>query len=257
MRLKRIKVTAGVLELLAQHRVATSRSLEPRWRTGEVISILPEARLENYTHILAGHMMPYAFGAFTYSHSSLNPELSVGRYGSIAWGATVISGDHPIDWATTSPFTHQPHDIRGLQSYLQDKGMHRFDLYGSDPGLKPAMVGHDVWIGQQVMIKRGVNIGHGAVVGAGSVVIKDVPPYAIVGGVPAKVLRYRFPENLIDRFLVSAWWRFGPDVLQPLDPREPAGFLDRLDHAIADGAEPMELPVLTGEAVIAAGELVS
>lgn len=95
------------------------------------------------------------------------------------------------------------------------------------------MVGNDVWIGDGAVIMPGVRIGHGAVVAAYSVVTKDVPPYAIVGGNPARVIRFRFEETLIARFLASSWWQFDlPGLLTQgvqLAMDKPTQFLDWLD----------------------------
>lgn len=76
------------------------------------------------------------------------------------------------------------------------------------------IIGHDVWIGRNAMMKQGLVIGHGAVVGMGSVVTKDVPPYGIVGGVPAKVIKYRFGVDLISDLLDSKWWEFDEQILE-------------------------------------------
>ena len=70
----------------------------------------------------------------------------------------------------------------------------------------PIQIGSDVWIGTRAIIREGVTIGHGAVIGAGAVVTKDVPPYAIVGGVPAGIIRFRFSTDIIDRLLAISWW---------------------------------------------------
>ena len=68
-------------------------------------------------------------------------------------------------------------------------------------------IGNDVWIGAHAQIKSGITIGTGSIVAAGAVVTKDVPPYAIVGGVPAKIIRYRFPEETVEKLLKSEWWK--------------------------------------------------
>lgn len=96
-------------------------------------------------------------------------------------------------------------------------------------------IGCDVWIGDNVMIKRAVTIGHGAVLAAASVVTKDVPPYAIVGGVPAKVIRYRFDEKLIGRFLRAEWWRCAAPDLDELPVSDPDRFLDAFENEMAAG----------------------
>ena len=75
-------------------------------------------------------------------------------------------------------------------------------------------IGHDVWCGLRVTIKAGVNVGTGAIIGAGSVVTHDVPPYAIVAGVPAKVIKYRFEEDLIRNLLESKWWELPDEKLK-------------------------------------------
>lgn len=79
---------------------------------------------------------------------------------------------------------------------------------------KEIEIGNDVWIGQRVMIMGGVHVGNGAVIGAGAIVTKDVPPYAIVGGIPAKLIRYRFPENVIQQLEESKWWLLEGSVLK-------------------------------------------
>lgn len=79
------------------------------------------------------------------------------------------------------------------------------------------VVGNDVWIGNEVIILRGVTIGDGAVIGAGTVVTKDVPPYAVVSGNPAKIIKYRFSDNIINELLTLKWWEYGPDILKGID----------------------------------------
>lgn len=92
-------------------------------------------------------------------------------------------------------------------------------------------IGHDVWIGNRALIKSGVTVGSGAVIGAGSVVTKDVPAYAIVGGNPAKILKYRFDEEIIERLLKSEWWNLEEDILKKLSTHfnEPNKFLSEMN----------------------------
>lgn len=248
-----VKVTTELLELFRNHRVMTAPTGE-RWKEGDTIMLDPESRLEQYSHILTGDIVPFEIGGFSYSHSNLSPDIRVGRFCSLSWGVQIIAVDHPMEWTTTSPITHQPQDIPGLAAYLMDMDEQTYQLHRLGHPRNPAVLGHDVWIGMQVLIKRGVKIGHGAVVGAGSVVTKDVPPYAIVGGAPARIIRYRFPELLIERLLQSQWWNYGPEKLQSLDMRAPERFLDALDAAIVDGLLPMALSMLTGKEIMAAGK---
>ena len=79
---------------------------------------------------------------------------------------------------------------------------------------RPVIIGNDVWIGRNAIIMDGVEIGSGAVVASGAIVTKDVPPYAIVGGVPAKVIRYRFDEQTIERLIESRWWDYPDEFIE-------------------------------------------
>lgn len=80
----------------------------------------------------------------------------------------------------------------------------------------PTILGCDVWIGAYAVVMRGVKVGHGACIGAGAIVTKDVPPYAIVAGVPARVLKFRFSEDIINRLLAVKWWEMPLDIISAL-----------------------------------------
>jgi acetyltransferase-like isoleucine patch superfamily enzyme len=137
--------------------------------------------------------------------NSRMPRCKIGRYCSIGPEVLVLSGTHPIDEKIS---THPCFYSLGKQAgftYVRDQSYDEFLLCRPDNQYY-VEIGSDVWIGARVIIVGGVRIGHGAVVAAGSVVTKDVPDYAIVGGVPAKQLRFRFSENLRTNLLEERWW---------------------------------------------------
>ena len=242
-------VNAAARELLTTHHIIANGS----WSLGAQLQIQRTAVLEPYSHVLTGTVIPNAIGAFSYSLSRCDLHMNIGRYCSIAAGVVLMGSSHPDDWVSSHPFSHNPGPISGIRAYLEDIKSTHFPLKTFQRGDAFAHIGHDVWIGDQAMIKRGVTIGHGAIIGARAVVTKDVPPYAIVGGVPARIIRYRFDDALIERLLASQWWRYGPDVLQANDVRDPSRFLDLLAEQELEGKiAPLDLKPLTAEELLTA-----
>jgi acetyltransferase-like isoleucine patch superfamily enzyme len=143
--------------------------------------------------------------------------LKIGRYCSLAVETSIhvgIHGQHPLDTLTTYPLSMA---IREEVKSAKDPASHiAHQLRPSAQYEKTnldVVIGHDVWIGHRSTIMAGVVIGTGAVIGAGSIVTKDVEPYSIVAGVPARHIRYRHEEKLVSRLLDSCWWTFDPDEL--------------------------------------------
>jgi len=135
--------------------------------------------------------------------------LVIGSFCSIGSGVSfIMAGNqgHRYDWASSFPFHWMP-EVPAFS--------------GAANGYLPAgdtVIGHDVWIGSEAMIMPGVRIGDGAVIGARALVTRDVPPYAIVGGNPASIIRRRFADPEIALLLEMAWWHWTEDQLQPAMP---------------------------------------
>jgi acetyltransferase-like isoleucine patch superfamily enzyme len=147
-----------------------------------------------------------AIGDFTYIEPGCRiSSVDIGKYCSIGPYSIVGAAQHPIDTLVSS----HPRFYMAAPHF-------KYDLVEADShdSWIRTQVGHDVWMGAGATVLGGVRVGDGAIVGAGAVVTKDVPPYAVVGGVPAKVIRYRFPPEVIDLLLELAWWDRDTDWLR-------------------------------------------
>ena len=142
------------------------------------------------------------YGSYVCDNSNVS-NCKIGRFCSISNNVLRASGKHPTDFATTHPAFYSKEHPCGLGYVAEDKFQEK--VYLEKP--YQVQIGNDVWIGTGAIIFDGVTIGNGAIVAAGSVVNKDVPPYAIVGGVPAKIIKYRFSEETIKKLEKSLWWK--------------------------------------------------
>lgn len=177
--------------------------------------------LKKYIRLLLGRHKPmnqlkrynrYQIGYGTYGppkiHDWGGSQLTIGSYCSIAGKVQIfLSGNHRTDWVTTFPLNRRfPtwNHAKKIQNETVSKGN--------------VTIGSDVWIGYDSLILSGVSIGHGAVIAARAVVTKDVPPYAIVGGNPAKIIKFRFDDHTIASLLDIAWWQWEPERVEKFMP---------------------------------------
>lgn len=138
--------------------------------------------IQRYTYVGSGSDIVYS---------------NIGQFCSIASGCSIGGPSHMLDAVSTSP--------------LFTKGRNIFNENFADIEFishRETVIGNDVWIGHHAIILQGVTIGNGAVIGAGAVVTKDVKPYAIVAGNPAKIIRFRFEQSIIEGLLNSEWWNY-------------------------------------------------
>jgi len=147
-------------------------------------------------------------GYSTYiSNSSILLYTKIGRYSCIADHVHVCLGSHPINYVTMHPSFY--YDTTSQIGYTYHKGKPLYKCiyrYPNNENFYQIVIGNDVWIGSHVLIMGGVTIGDGAVVAAGAVVTKDVEPYSIVAGIPAQIIKKRFPSEIIDKLMEEKWW---------------------------------------------------
>ncbi|WP_431311077.1 CatB-related O-acetyltransferase [Methylobacterium nigriterrae] len=183
----------------------------------------------NETRIHLGKLVRkhgFSIGAYSYGRPKVRfPEsgrsLTIGRYCSIADKVEILlGGDHRLDWASTYPFAA----MRGLW-----RGAEAPDDYHASRG--DVIIGNDVWLGSGCMILSGVTVGHGAVVAARAVVARDVPPYAVVAGNPARVVRHRFAPEMVAALVETAWWDLPHAEVSRLVPLLQSGRVGELIEA--------------------------
>ena len=164
----------------------------------------PNVRLLQNAMVLNSKVASYSY----IGRDSIIQNATIGRFCSIAPEVRIGLGTHPTDFISTSPLLYKQKNTFNLK--VVDK-----DLFSDE--YRKVEVSHDVWIGTRAIIMDGVTVGQGAIIAAGSIVTKDVPAYAIVGGVPAKILKYRFDSEKIQELLKIDFLVYTPFELAELN----------------------------------------
>lgn len=149
------------------------------------------------------------YHSYAISKKHIRNDTVIGKFCSISVNVHIAPAHHPTKWLSSSPVFYNSR-VKDLHHEELGRKIHKFNAS------QKVIIGNDVWIGVNAMILQGVTIGDGAIIDANAIVTKDIPPYAIAGGVPAKVLNYRFDESTIEELLKYKWWNKPENILKKL-----------------------------------------
>lgn len=199
--------------------------------TGAAVS--PDLCIEtpSSTNALLGLDHPLRIGAFSHLNGGFIQNATIGRYCSFARDVQIGHGRHPVDWLSVSPLQYS----QGYRGWQHAAGLPPVPSTSPFEWASHTTVGSDVWIGNGVFVQDGVHIGHGAIVGARSVVTRDVAPYAVVAGNPARLIRMRFPPDLVERLLAVEWWRYALSDFGTVDFSNIHATLEQIESRVAEG----------------------
>lgn len=181
----------------------------PKAMIGKDCTFTRDVRIGDHTSIYHNTTVNHSkIGFCSYTNfDCIIQHTEIGNYCSISHGVRIGLGAHPMNLFSTARIFYKSHNVFRVPLLEQKVDFREFE---------PIRIGSDVWIGAEAIIMDGVTIGHGAIVAAGAVVTKDVPPYGIMGGVPAKLIKYRFNEKQREALLQTQWWLKQPSEVKEL-----------------------------------------
>ncbi|GAL88713.1 CatB-related O-acetyltransferase [Jejuia pallidilutea] len=201
----------GLLEVANNHsRDIQNRRRFPNAKISKGCNFSNDVSIGDYTSIYGNNTINHCkIGFCSYTNfDCIIQNAEIGNYCSIAHGVRIGLGSHPTHLFSTARMFYKAH------TYFKAPIMEQIEDYSE---YETITIGSDVWIGAEAIVMDGVTIGHGAIVAAGAVVTKNVPPYAIVGGVPAKIIKYRFNEKQREAMLKTQWWTKQPNEVRKMN----------------------------------------
>lgn len=205
----------GLIKMLMKLANDGARDLQNKRRFSKSIidtgsSFTNDSKVGIKSHILSNCTINHSqIGNYSYcGKNALIQNSIIGNYCSIANEVIIGLGSHPIHLFSTSPVFYKKKNPLHVKLVEDD---YKFNEY------KAITIGNDVWIGARAIVMDGVSVGDGAIIAAGAIVTKDVSPYAIVAGIPAKVIKYRFDPKTIKKLFNTKWWDKTPDEINPID----------------------------------------
>ena len=220
-----VSLTEESLAWLDSNNISLHNRFGKRLHEGSKVYFDENLEVEPFIGYHAGNVF-CKMGFMSYTNSPLPMNISLGRYCSIAWGLTFPSWNHPIDPISTSIFTHDPSTDLVVRVLRHSNVENRVNFVPC-PQKSPVKIENDVWIGQDATLVSGITIGTGSVIAANSVVTKSVNPYEIVGGNPARTIRYRFSKKIIEDLLELEWWNYSFADFSHLNIARPEIFVDQ------------------------------
>ena len=251
-----VKINQKLLDLFKERNVYFANGGAQRLKIGDLLDVEANQKIEPYTLFLTGNSV-WSMGSFSFSWTSSwtswKTNVSVGRYCSIAGSSRIFGSEHPYSRFSSSGVIYDRNFVSFFPEYEKEAEKNNFVVEPFVTPPRSLTIGNDVWIGSHCAFKPGITIHDGAVIATGAVVTKDVPPYAIVGGVPAKVIKMRFPDNIIWEMLKLQWWDYCFADFKNIHSDIPVDqFINCVKQDIANGKlQKFEPVLLTGAEIIA------